>query len=133
MSASATPSAPLIAPENREFWQAAAAGRLLLRYCLACARPHWYPRAICPRCFAAHTEWRPASGSGLLYSYTVVNGVPPVIPAYVQLQEGVTLLSWLVHCDPAQVRIGMPVSATFVNSAQGQAVPVFQPAADRHT
>ncbi|HEY4908260.1 MAG TPA: zinc ribbon domain-containing protein, partial [Methylomirabilota bacterium] len=42
--------APEANPETRPFWEAAAAGRLLIGKCKTCGKPHYYPRAICPLC-----------------------------------------------------------------------------------
>ena len=40
--------APPVTPESAPFFEAAAAGKFLLRRCTACGRAHWYPRAVCP-------------------------------------------------------------------------------------
>jgi uncharacterized OB-fold protein len=48
--------------------------------------------------------------------------------AFVTLDEGVTLMTNLVDCDPAQVRIGDPVRVRFKPAQGGQAVPMFTPA-----
>lgn len=120
--------APQISPENAEFWRAAAEGRLLLRWCNDCGKPHWYPRPVCPRCFSDRTEWRPASGRGTVYTYTEIAGAAPLVAAYVRLEEGVTMLSNIVGCGPGGIRIGQPVRLTFAAADNGQAVPVFEPA-----
>jgi uncharacterized OB-fold protein len=120
--------APLISPENRAFWEAAAAGRLLLRWCMDCGKPHWYPRPVCPRCFSDRSEWKPASGHATVYSFTHIPGPPPLVVAYVQLDEGITMLSNIVRCPPDQVRIGQALRLAFATAENGQAVPVFEPA-----
>ena len=58
--------APSVSIEGRSFWAAAAEGRLMLKGCEGCGRLHWYPRAICPFCFADATLWRAASGKGTI-------------------------------------------------------------------
>jgi len=120
--------APQASPENRAFWEAAAAGRLLLRWCLDCGKPHWYPRPVCPRCLSARTEWKAASGRATVYSFTHAPGPAPLIVAYVRLDEGITMLSNIVRCPPAEVRIGQALRVAFAAAEDGQAVPVFEPA-----
>ena len=45
--------------------------------------------------------------------------------AFVTLDEGVTLMTNLVDCDPRQVAIGQRVRAVFKPSDGGHAVPMF--------
>ncbi len=127
-AASRTIPAPQISPENRAFWEAANQGRLLLPFCRDCDRPHWYPRPLCPRCFSDRIEWRPSVGRGTVYSFTHVAGSQPFIVAYVRLDEGVTMLSNVVHCGPGGAQIGQAVRLAFAAAENGQAVPVFEPA-----
>ena len=47
--------------------------------------------------------------------------------AYVTLDEGVTVMSNLVDCDPAQVSIGQKVRVVFTPTEGGHAVPMFTP------
>jgi uncharacterized OB-fold protein len=122
--------APEVSPETAAFWQAANEGRLLLKACRACGRIHWYPRAVCPLCGSDDTHWQSASGRGTVYAVTVTYkaGPSPYALAYVRLEEGVTLMSNIVDCDPESVRIGDPVVLTFQASEDGQALPLFKPA-----
>ena len=52
--------APQPNPETKAFWDAAAAGRLMIGKCTACAQVHYYPRAICPYCLSDKTELQQA-------------------------------------------------------------------------
>jgi len=123
--------APTIAPENRAYWEAAGEGRLLIRHCRACDRLHAYPRALCPWCFSADTDWVQASGRGTIYSYSIGTGNVPVIPAYVRLDEGITMLSNMVDCAPEQLHVGLKVSVTFVQADNGQSLPMFRPEGEK--
>jgi uncharacterized OB-fold protein len=121
--------APPVSPETREFWDAAAAGRLLVKSCRACGEAHWYPRALCPYCFSADTEWQPASGRGTIYSYSVMRRTAaPYAIAYVTLEEGVRMLTNIVDCDLDAIRIGQAVEVVFKPSDGGPPVPMFRPA-----
>ncbi|WP_454691669.1 Zn-ribbon domain-containing OB-fold protein [Achromobacter aloeverae] len=115
-------------PETRPFWEAAERGELLVKACRACGKAHWYPRVVCPLCGSGDTEWKPASGRGALYSYSVVERAdPPYVLAYVRLEEGPVMISNLVDADPAAIRIGMPLRARFLAAPQGRRMPFFAP------
>jgi len=120
--------APATLPESLPFWQAADEGRLLLKTCRACNQPHHYPRDICPFCLSDDTAWTESPGAGVVYSYsTMGKGDAAYTLAYVTLDEGVTLLTNLVDCDPGQLRVGQPVRVVFQPSHGGHAVPMFTP------
>src|SRR5689334_19025334 len=106
--------APPVSPETRPFWDAAAAGRLLIKRCAACGERHFYPRSLCPFCGSDRTEWQEASGKATIYSYSVMRRVPvPYAIAYVTLAEGVTMMTNIVDCDPDAIRIGQEVKVVF--------------------
>lgn len=113
-------------PELREFWEAATRSRLLLRSCRSCDRVHWYPRMLCPLCGSDATEWRDASGRGELYAFSeVVRTETPYVLAYVRLAEGPVILTNMVDCDAANLRIGQSVVALFRQAPEGRYVPYF--------
>jgi hypothetical protein len=115
-------------PETREFWAAAAQGQLLLRTCDDCARPHWYPRALCPLCGGTRLRWVQASGRGTVYAFsTARKASPPYTLAYVTLAEGPTLMTNIVEASPESLRIGMPVTVRFQPSQEGRMMPFFRP------
>jgi uncharacterized OB-fold protein len=121
--------APQVLPETLAYWTAADEGRLLVKRCNSCGQFHHYPRDICPHCLSSDTAWQDALGSGTVYSFsTMGQGDAAYTLAFVTLDEGVTLMSNLVDCDPAQVRIGDRVRVLFKPSQGGHAVPMFTPA-----
>lgn len=121
--------APSANPETKEFWDAAARGQLLIKRCRTCAAVHYYPRAACPFCGSDSTEWQTASGSGTIYSYSVMRRAEvPYAVAYVTLDEGVTMMTNLVDCDFNALRIGQRVKVVFKPSDGGPPVPTFTPA-----
>src|SRR5260370_8464073 len=73
------PSMPTIEDESREYWDAAADGRLLIARCGSCGRVHHYPRVICPHCWSEDVVATEASGRATLYTYSTVyvNDLPP--------------------------------------------------------
>ena len=120
--------APRVLPESLPFWRAADEGRLLVKTCLDCGQVHFYPRDICPHCLSERTEWRDAAGTGTVYSFsTMGKGDAAYTLAFVTLDEGVTLMTNLVDCDPAAVSVGQRVKVVFQPSDGGHAVPMFTP------
>ncbi|WP_312028367.1 OB-fold domain-containing protein [Aquabacterium sp. J223] len=65
----------------------------------------------------------------MIYSYSVMRRVEvPYVIAYVTLDEGVTVMTNIVDCDPDAVRIGQRVKVTFQPSDGGPPVAMFTPA-----
>jgi uncharacterized OB-fold protein len=121
--------APGVSPETKAFWDAAAAGTLLLKRCEACGEPHYYPRALCPFCGSDRTTWFEASGRGTIYSYSVFRRAPvPYAIAYVTLEEGPTMMTNIVDGDLDAIRIGQRVRVRFAPTEGGPPVPMFAPA-----
>lgn len=123
-------AAPPQYPDNAPYWEGVAAGRLMLRHCRDCGKPHWYPRPVCPLCLGDASDWRAASGHGSIYSFSVCRRVGPVpyAIAYVRLDEGVTMLTNIVDCDLDALRIGQRVRLVFKPAEDGTPLPMFTPA-----
>ena len=119
-------TSPDVSPETREFWAAAADGRLLVKNCPDCGRNHYYPRTVCPHCFGDRTRWLESTGRGTIYSFTVMRRAgPPYALAYVTLDEGVTMMTNIVGCEPDAIAVGMRVVTRFVATPDGPPVPMF--------
>ena len=132
--ADATPAqrvipAPTVYPDNAAFWAACTEGRLLVKHCMACGKPHWYPRTLCPLCINDQTQWKESAGLGSIYTFSVCRRVGPVpyVIAYVRLDDGVTLLTNVVDCDFEALRIGDRVKLVMKSSESGAMVPMFTP------
>ena len=77
-----------------------------------------------------------ASGRATVYSFTVThqNQAPgfreelPYVLALVELEEGPRLMTNVVDCAPAEVRIGMPVEVVFEDCTPEITLPKFRPA-----
>lgn len=63
---------PVPDAESQEFWAAAGRGEFAYKRCVSCHRPHWYPRPHCPHCHADGTVWETSSGTGTVYTFTVI-------------------------------------------------------------
>lgn len=124
-----TLTAPVIYPDNTEFWAATAEGRLLVRHCEACGKPHWYPRTQCPLCMSDQVVWKTSTGQGSIYTFSVCRRVGPVpfAIAYVRLDDGVTMMSNIVDCDLDTISIGQRVRVVFKEAEGGSKLPMFTP------
>jgi uncharacterized OB-fold protein len=128
--------APGADPETEPFWNAVNEGRLLVQRCRSCGTHQLYPRWRCLRC-RGQVEWVEAGGGGTVYSFTVIRQnfsrsfrhLIPYVVTLVDLDEGPRVMSNLVGCDPADVRIGMPVRVRFESVSDEASVPLFEPAA----
>ena len=121
--------APRVLPESLPFWQAADEGRYRVKKCNSCGQVHHYPRDICPFCLSADTVWQDSAGTGVVYSFSTMGKEDTAYTlAYVTLDEGVTVMTNLVDCDPKQVTIGQKVRVVFMPTEGGHAVPMFTPA-----
>ena len=120
--------APHVLPEAQAYWDAADQGQLLVKRCRSCGQAHHDPRDVCPHCLSDATEWTHAAGTGSVYSFSTMGlGNAAYTIALVTLDEGVTLMTNLVDCDIATVRIGQRVRVVFKPSDGGPAVPMFTP------
>ncbi len=121
-------ASPRVLPESLPFWTAADEGRYLLKKCSSCGKTHHYPRDICPFCLSAETFWQDSPGTGVVYSFSTMGKDEGAYTlAFVTLDEGVTVMTNLVDCDPQQVRIGDKVRVVFHSTEGGHAVPMFKP------
>jgi uncharacterized OB-fold protein/acyl dehydratase len=79
----------------------------------------------------APSDYLVASGNGTVFSYVVHHApkVPgrtlPFVIALVELEEGVRMLGELRNVDPANVEIGMPVRATYIDFPEGASGPAW--------
>jgi len=129
---------------TRPFWEAAARGELAIPRCGSCGRLCWYPAERCRACDAERLVWTALSGRGTLFSWAVVErgwvkGLrerAPYVAALVALEEDacVRLVSNLVGCEPAALRMEMPLRVVFrplpFPDPERQVIaPMFAPAA----
>jgi uncharacterized OB-fold protein len=125
---------PAVNADSKPFWDAAREGRLILKLCTACRRPHFPPRHLCPRCWTPSSAWIESTGVGTVYSFTVMRRAPapefgarvPYVVALVDLEEGPRMLTNVVGEDALAVRVGDRVHVTFETRRDGFAVPQFR-------
>jgi uncharacterized OB-fold protein len=128
-----TGTPPAVTEESAAFWEAAAAGRLLVEGCTACGAESFPPRGICRACRSRATAPVEVTGPGVVYSFTVNHQrwLPELeVPYAVVLVEfpghpGVRVPGRLRGCPPEAVAIGMPVAVGFAPGPGGRAIPSF--------
>ncbi len=126
---------PQIDEESKPFWEACKRHELYMQKCRDCGTLRYYPRALCGKCLSSDTEWVKCSGRGEIYTFTVTyqnrgagfRDELPYVLAYIELEEGVRMMSNVVECEPEKVSIGMPVEVVFEDINDEIALPRFKP------
>jgi uncharacterized protein len=116
------------------FWDSAARNALEAPYCTACSQFFFFPRPFCPNCWSEAVTYRPVSGLGTIWSFTVVRfahgGLSsgsrqlPFALALVTLDEGIRLMADIVDCPLEDIRSGMRVRLTYKQAGE-RTLPVF--------
>jgi uncharacterized OB-fold protein len=136
MSDQSQPARPLPRPSNftRPFWDAAREKKLVIQYCPDSGRYQFYPRPNSLYTGKRNLEWRPVSGKGTVYTYTVTRRAPPgfrgtepYVVATIELDEGVRMMARLVNCPIDEVEIGMPVRVVWEALDENINYPQFEP------
>lgn len=121
---------------SRTYWEACRRHELILQRCARCGTFRFPPASMCSRCGSGDTEWSRASGTGKVYSWTVVvHPIPhevyaqdvPYVVALVELDEGVRMPTNIVDCDPHRIEADMPVEVVFDDVTEAVTLPKFRP------
>lgn len=133
----ATPRpAPRVTAETKAYWQALHDGKLTLSECEACGKLSHPPQAVCAFCWGGKVKPKVASGRGTLNSFSIIRQTAdptfkarvPYVLAYVDLDEGVSLVSNVINCDIAEVKIGMKLKPVFEQTSEDTGAILFEPA-----
>ena len=127
---------PPISETTEEFWNATREQKLVIQWCKTCEKAIMYPREVCVACFGTDLEYRPASGKGVVYAFSVQHrpanpmfaAKVPYTVAIVELDEGVRMMSNVINCPWEDVAVDMPVEVTWEPLSDGRNLPQFQPA-----
>ncbi len=121
---------PAITQDNAFWFEAARAHELRIQRCTACGTLRHPPLPACGACGSLDWDTVVSSGRGIVYSYVVVHY--PQVPSFeyplpiglVELEEGTRVVANL-GIDPADVTVGMPVRAEFVDEDDELSLPLF--------
>ncbi len=133
-----TKPVPETQPWSERFWAGTREGRLLIQTCKDCKSKIFYPRKRCPECWSGNLDWMQASGKAKVFTFSTAYAMVepkfmdelPYTIAYVDLDEGVRMMTRIVGCAPEDVHFGMEVEVTFHERA-GFFLPYFTPAKHR--
>lgn len=125
---------PAVTPDTAAFWGGGEHGELRIHRCDACSRYFHPPAPMCRHCGGLGVAPRIVSGRGTVLSFTVNHQAwttelsRPYVVAIIELAEqpDLRLLSNVTGCDPAHVRIGMPVAVRF-EQHEDVWLPLFEP------
>ncbi len=126
---------PRPTPDSAPFWEGCRRHELLIQHCNKCDRFWFPPGNRCAHCWSDSWEWKPVSGRGHVYTFTVIHrayhaGFMEDLPynvAVVELAEGPRLISNVVDCDSGSLRVGMPVEVVFEDVTPEATLPKFRP------
>ena len=106
---------------SQPYWDGLKAHEVRLQQCVDCLHWVFFPRSHCPSCGGRALHWKPVSGNGTLYTFTVAR-VPtlpeftdemPQLLAVVALDEGPHLNTTLVGVDPDRLKVGQRLRPVF--------------------
>jgi uncharacterized OB-fold protein len=128
----------LIDHDNKEFYRGWLERKLVLNRCSDCGFWHHEPRAWCPNCWSHDVVPTEVSGRGTVHLLIFLHQGPsapgvdystphPVATIELEEQEGLRIQSTIVNCAKEDMRIGMPVTLTWVDRYDAP-YPVFEPA-----
>ncbi len=122
-------------PETAAWWEGCRHHELLIQSCMKCGHQQLYPRIICTACMSENLEWTRSAGRGRVLTFTICRravseayaGDVPYVIALIQLEEGPTMMSNIVECDPESVATGMPLEVVFEKWSEEITIPQFRP------
>jgi hypothetical protein len=90
---------------------------------------------VCTTCSGDKLEWVKAGGQGTILTFTIVRrpvseayaADVPYVVALIKLDEGPTMMSNVVQCDPETLQIGDPVQVVFEDWSEEISIPQFRP------
>ncbi|MCC6531142.1 MAG: Zn-ribbon domain-containing OB-fold protein [Burkholderiales bacterium] len=126
--------APVPNADSKPYWEAATREELVLKRCSSCGKHHFPPRHLCPACWSDKLEWTKSAGTGVVYTFTIMQRAPmpvfaqrvPYVVALVDLEEGPRMMANIVGDDALQTTVGERVHVCFEERAGGAKLPQFR-------
>jgi len=120
--------------DNKWWWEACDAGKVLIQRCKSCQTLRHPPRPMCGQCQSMEWDSIESSLMGEILSHTQLHHpkIPgyqyPLVCAVIKLAEGTNLVANVVGCDPSAVHIGMQVKGVVEQVDAKTMLPQFYPA-----
>lgn len=126
---------PRVTGRNEHFWRGGAEGELRFLRCQSCRTYVHPPSPRCPDCLGDDLAAEAVSGRATVLTFTLNH--QPWVPAAdhpyaiaiveIEEQEGLRLMTNIVHCPAEDVCVGMPVRVVF-EEHEDVFIPLFEPA-----
>jgi uncharacterized protein len=112
---------PAVQPWSMKFWEGTKQGKLLIQTCKDCGAKIFYPRKLCPECWSGNLDWMQASGKAKIMTFSTAYSMVepkfmdelPYTIAYVELPEGIRMMTRIVECKPEEITFEMEVEVVF--------------------
>ena len=118
--------------ESKPYWDGLKEEKLFIQYCGDCHQSIFYPRSICPHCFSEEISWLESTGTGKIYSFTIVHQAfgpfkdeTPYIVGIVELDEGVRMMT-RIFGEKEEIAIDKRVSVVFKKVESDLVLPYFE-------
>jgi uncharacterized protein len=129
-----TKPVPETQPWSERFWEGTKQGKLLIQFCKDCKSNIFYPRKFCPECWSSNLDWKEANGKAKIFTFSTAYSMVepkfmdelPYTIAYVDLDEGVRMMTRIVECKLEDVTFDMEVEVVF-HEQNGFFLPYFRP------
>jgi uncharacterized OB-fold protein len=114
--------------------------KLVASRCKSCGKLYFPARPMCPECHGTDLEAEELSGKGKLSAYSIIyiattamiqagfDRKNPYCAGVVHLDEGPSICAQVLGVDtacPDTIKIGTPVTATFLDRGEGEARKTF--------
>lgn len=120
--------------DNKWWWDACDAGKVLIQRCKSCQTLRHPPRPMCGECQSMEWDSIESTLDGEVLSHTELHHpkIPgyqyPLVCAVIKLAEGTNMVANVVGCDPSAVQIGMQVKGKVEQVDEKTMLPQFYPA-----
>jgi uncharacterized OB-fold protein len=126
---------PVPTAVSQPYWDGLREHRLLMQRCATCQQLQFYPRSGCRHCGGTDLSWEQVSGTGRIYSYTIIHRAPfeafaadvPYVYAIIQLDEGPRVVATVETSDHDSLTVDTPVTAIFDDGDDGITLLRFRP------
>jgi uncharacterized OB-fold protein/acyl dehydratase len=120
--------------DNKWWWEACDAGKVMIQRCKSCKTLRHPPRPMCGKCQSMEWDAIESTLDGEVLSFTELHhpkipGYPsPLVCAVLKLAEGTNFVANVVGCDPSAIHIGMRVKGVVEQVDEKTMLPQFYPA-----
>jgi uncharacterized OB-fold protein len=120
--------------DNKWWWEACDAGKVLIQRCTNCQTLRHPPRPMCGECQSMAWDSIESTLDGEILSHTQIHHpkIPgyqyPLVCAVIKLGEGTNIVANVVGCEPSDIHIGMKVKGVVEQVDEKTMLPQFYPA-----